>query len=44
LGSVERVRLGVMGVAGVVAWVALGLSQLRGNMMKRHMIVNRASW
>jgi hypothetical protein len=29
---------------GVVALVALGLSQLRGNLMKSHRIVNRASW
>jgi hypothetical protein len=43
LGSVERVRLGVMGVAGGVALVALGLSQRRGHMMKSHRMVHRAS-
>ena len=44
LGAVERLRLGVMGVAGAGVGVALRLGQLKCNMTKSHMMANRASW
>jgi hypothetical protein len=37
------VRLGVMGVAGVVVVVALRLGQMRCNMTKSHMMANKTS-
>lgn len=43
LGSLERVRLGVMDVAGAVIVVTLRLGQVRYNMTKSHMIASRAS-
>jgi hypothetical protein len=44
LGSLERVRVGLMGVAGAVIVVVLRLGQVRYNMTKSHMIASRASW
>ena len=44
LVSVERLRLGLMGVAGAVVVVALCLVQVKCNMTKSHMMANRASW
>jgi hypothetical protein len=44
LGSLERVRLGVMGAAGAVAVVALRLGQVRYNRTKSYRIANRTSW
>jgi hypothetical protein len=44
LGSLERVRLGLMGVAGAVVVVTLRPGQVRCNMTKSHMMANRASW
>jgi hypothetical protein len=44
LGSLERVRLGLMGVAGAVVVVTLRLGEVRCNMTKSHRSANRASW
>ena len=44
LGSWERVRLGLMGVAGAVVVVALRLGPVRGNMTQSPMMAHRASW
>src|SRR5262249_1834523 len=44
LGSVARLRLGLMGAAGTGGGGSLRLGQLRGTMTKRQMRASRASW